>query len=465
MAYTPFAIRGFNMCESLLRHSPEQLRTFIRRMKKLRLNTLILHYDYGWKRYQDLLIAECEACGIEIILMTFGPRTFLSYCDCKPQWLAVKEDGTPWTCRLECETYPCAAQAECLEAYEYGARQWLLSLPPQIKHVHMRAADGIMFCECESCRRLPEHERWQPFVERFVKAVQDIRPDLKFETDVYVMRYNIPENRMPFCRMDNIMYDTFFRTPAFPLDTDEDTCTSCNMNYASGHTIPDAATISRYHGNRLREWSSAFPRKVYVHENAMMQSYYGTFQYGTDSYLKDLRLYRELELQGVCYEAFEPGFANFEPMFEILADALNGKDFEHEMTELECWLRSSRQAVFCQDPDLPLDKFFRDPFLLEQNHLYREMMLKPSLDNCRCYINFAFANETRMDPLFIGYGVAKNCLAQKVAVFPGISAEAQDFLSRRKLWDFMEDIPDSENPRDVCKNIIYELMEKGRPVC
>ena len=128
MDHTPFAIRGFNMCESLLRHSPEQLRTFIRRMKKLRLNTLILHYDYGWKRYQDLLIAECEACGIEIILMTFGPRTFFSYCDWKPQWLAGKEDGTPWTCRLECEPYPCAAHAECLEAYEYGARQWLLFL-------------------------------------------------------------------------------------------------------------------------------------------------------------------------------------------------------------------------------------------------------------------------------------------------------------------------------------------------
>ena len=461
MNHAPFSIRGFNMCESLLRHSPEQLRTFIRRMKRLNLNTLILHYDYGWKRYQDLLTAECESAGVNIILMTFGPRTFLSYSDWKPQWFAKKEDGTPWTVKLECETYPCAAVPECLEAYEYGARRWLQELPPQIKHVHMRAADGIMFCQCESCRKLPEHERWQPFVDRFVKAVHDVRPDLRFETDVYVMRYNIPVNRFAFKQMSNIMYDTFYRSPSFPLDTDEDTCTSICMDNAAGHTVPDAETISRYHANRLREWSTAFPGKVYIHENAMMQSYYGTFQHGTDSYLKDLNFYRDLGLQGICYEAFEPGFVNFEKSFEILARAMNGETITYEMTELEQYLRKHPQPVFCYEQDFPLEKFFRDPFLLEQNRLYRELMLKPSLDHFRRYLKFAFDNEERMDPLYIGYGTAKNCLAEGVAVFPDISAAAQDFLTRRKLWDFMEDIPDYEDPRKVCKNIIFELMEKG----
>ena len=50
----PFAVRGFNPCESLLRHTPEQLRRFIRRMKTLNFNTIIIHYDYGWKRYRVL---------------------------------------------------------------------------------------------------------------------------------------------------------------------------------------------------------------------------------------------------------------------------------------------------------------------------------------------------------------------------------------------------------------------------
>ena len=39
-----FAVRGFNPCESLLRHTPEQLRRFIRRMKDLDFNTIIIHY-------------------------------------------------------------------------------------------------------------------------------------------------------------------------------------------------------------------------------------------------------------------------------------------------------------------------------------------------------------------------------------------------------------------------------------
>ena len=42
-----------------------------------------------------------------------------------------------------------------------------------------------------------------------------------------------------------------------------------------------------------------------------------------------------------------------------------------------------------------------------------------------------------------------------------LSAEAEDFLHRRKLWDFMEDIPLSEDPRAVCRKVIFELLEKA----
>jgi len=462
MPQTPFNIRGFNPCESLLRHSPEQLRTFIRRMKTLNMNTIILHYDYGWKRYQSLLIEECEKNGIEIILMTFGPRTFLSYTDWKPQWFAKKEDGiTPWTNRLECETYPCAFVPECLEAFEHGARKWLRDLPSAIRHVHMRAADGIMFCQCEKCRTLPEHERWQPFVERFAKAVLETRPDLNFESDVYVMRYNIPGNHAPFEKMHNIMFDTFYRSSAFPLGVDDDISSTDFIPYAAGHTVPDARTISRYHANRLREWCETFPGKVYIHENAMAQGLFGTFQHGTDSYLKDLDLYRKLGVQGVCYEAYEPGYANFAPMFELLARALNGEDVAHELTELEKYRRQNPDQIFCLSPEMKFENYISDSFLLEQNRLYRDFWLNPSLEHFRKYVDFAFENESRMDPLFIGFAGAANCVRNKVASFPGISSEAQDFLSRRKLWDFMEDIPMSQNPRQICKDIIQELISKG----
>ena len=59
MSDSVFRIRGFNLCESVLRHTPGQLKTFIRRMKVLNFNTLIVQYDYGWRRFGALIRDDC----------------------------------------------------------------------------------------------------------------------------------------------------------------------------------------------------------------------------------------------------------------------------------------------------------------------------------------------------------------------------------------------------------------------
>ena len=456
----PFAIRGFNPCESLLRHSPEQLRTFIRRMKTLKMNTIIIHYDYGWKRYHELIMEECEKAGVNIVLMTFGPRTFFSCSDWKKEWFAKQADGTVFTERLECETYPCRYEQEALEAFDCGARSWLKSLPPQIRHVHMRAADGLMFCQCGKCRALPDHEKWQPFVDIFTRAVLDTRPDLKFETDVYVKRYNIPADRTSFQAMSNIMYDTFYRSGRFPIGSHDDSANAALVQYAATEPNPDADTPNSYHLNRLRKWCSAFPGKVYIHENAMGQSLLGTFQYTTGTFLKDLELYRSLGVQGVCYEAYEPGYSGFSSMFEVLARAMNGEDVAYEQGELERVLTEKKTGLH-NDMTFPVEKYIDDPFRLEQTLLFRESWLNPSLDLFRRYIRFAFDHEDLLDPLMIGYDLAHAGPRTGKYIYKNISPEADDFLHRRKLWDFMEDIPLSEDPRAVCRKIIFELLEKA----
>lgn len=456
-----FKIRGFNPCESLLRHTPQQLRTFIRRMKTLNLNTLIVHYDYGWKRYHELIMEECEKAGVEIILMTFGPRTFLSYSDWKTDWFAKDLDGTPYTDRLECETYPCAQEKEALEAYAYGARQWLLSLPKQIRHVHMRAADGLMFCQCPKCRDLPDHEKWQPFVDIFAEAVQDVRPDLKFETDVYVKRYNIPKHSDSFKKMDTIMYDTFYRHTAFPIGSTEDTINHEAVYCAATEKDPDAETPNAYHLNRLTQWCQKFPGKVYIHENAMAQSLYGNFQYATGTYLKDLQLYRKLGVQGVCYEAYEPGYAGFSKMFEILARAMNGEEIEYEESELEKKIREKPMWIFCVDPDFPLEEYVKDPVYLKHAQFIRQAWENLTADMYREFVNFTFEHEDLFDPLFIGYNVARSGMLSGALQFHDLSPEADDMLHRRKLWDFMEDIPLDQDPREVCRKLIFELAEKA----
>lgn len=79
---------GFNMVESLLRHTPEQLEVFLNRMNTLRLNTLMVQYDYGFKHYRELLLQYCSRYGIELRLMVFGPRSFFRLADWNPDMLS-----------------------------------------------------------------------------------------------------------------------------------------------------------------------------------------------------------------------------------------------------------------------------------------------------------------------------------------------------------------------------------------
>lgn len=461
----PFKIRGFNMCESLLRHTPEQIISFIRRMKTLNMNTLIIHYDYGWNRYKEIIMDECEKAGVEITLMTFGPRTFLSYSDWDSKWFAKKEDGSNYNSVLECETYPCAFQPDVKEAYEYGAKQWLLSLPKQIHRVHMRAADGLNFCQCEKCRVLSDENKWQPFVDAFVRAAIEVRPDLEIETDVYVKRYSIPKNSESFSKMSNIMFDTFYRHSSFPIGSNRDVCNTNLLDYAMTYgEKTKAKTPNEYYLEKLTSWAEEFPDKVYIHENAMKQSFFGTFQYGTYSYLKDLELYRKIGVTGVCYEAYEPGYAGFSDMFEILARSMNGEEVEFFETEIENEISRSGMNLFCNDPSFPIEKYISDPFRLKNAQLYRRFWLEHSPELYREYVEFAFENKDKLDPVFIGFAIADFGVRWGKLKFNKLSDEAYRMLHTNKLWDYMEDIPLSEDPIKICSDLITELVEKAEKV-
>ena len=72
-----------------------------------------------------------------------------------------------------------------------------------------------------------------------------------------------------------------------------------------------------------------------------------------------------------------------------------------------------------------------------------------------------FEHEDLFDPLFIGSGIASNCRTTGKLKFKNLSPEAKDMIHRRKLWDFMEDIPLDQDPREVCRSLIFELAEKA----
>jgi hypothetical protein len=52
-------------------------------------------------------------------------------------------------------------------------------------------------------------------------------------------------------------------------------------------------------------------------------------------------------------------------------------------------------------------------------------------------------------------------LCNKAYYYRDLTAEEQDYLTRRKLWDFMEDIPVEQEPIAVCKRIALVIMEKA----
>ena len=460
-----FSIRGFNLCESILRHTPDQLRNFIRRMKLLRMNTIIIHYDYGWQRYKNIILEETQNAGIEITLMTFGPRTFWGYTDWEKDWFAKQTNGESFTGSLECETHPCRYNQEGLEAFKAGARSWLKQLPSQIKRVHMRAADGLKFCQCPKCRNLLEQEKWQPFVDAFVEAVNEVRPNIGFEADIYVKRYNLPKDISSHLQMERIMYDTFYRHNLTPIGIESP---NRELVYnAASEKNPDAKSPNTYHANRLREWISHVPQKVYIHENTMSQILQGVFQYNTGILLEDLLLYKKLGIQGVCYEAYEPGYVNFADNFTILADALINIDrvSEYQLPPLELALQNTPDMdFFCSDMNFSLDKYIKDDISLRHIKHFQKNWFSPDALSYKEYIDFAMSHEETLDFIYIGFFNAKWGMRKGKLDFSGSSDEAQYMLGHTKLWDFMEKLPLTDNPVSKCKQLIINLRECVRSI-
>ena len=117
--------------------------------------------------------------------------------------------------------------------------------------------------------------------------------------------------------------------------------------------------------------------------------------------------------------------------------------------------------LFCNNPDFPIEQYIKEPVYLKHAELYRRYLLEPSADLYREYVRFAFDHEDVLDPIYIGFCMAQSGIKLEHLKFSGLSAQADDMLNRRKLWDFMEEIPHSENPREVCHKLIFELAEKA----
>ena len=456
-----FSVRGFNLCESLARHSPEQLCRFLQRMKTLDMNSVVLHYDYGFARYQDLLLEETKRNNIEIDLMIFGPRTFFRAVDWKKEWFAVDENGKPFSEEPECETYPCGANQEAVEAFEEGAKLVLSSLPSQIRRVNMRAPDGLCSCRCPKCRGLHLPEKFQVFIQAFIRAGRSVRPDLKLESDLYIGRYRLPEDPSASLQLDRLMYDTFYRLPQLPIG--HVTPWNSATFYASGGEITDdSVSPNVYHKQCLADWCRLMPRRIFIHENAMLQSYHGIFQHNTGIMLQDQQLYREMGAAGVLYEAYEPGYESYAKHFEVLARGLKDPsilaDYQPGALEKKICVPKPELAYFCSDPAFPIEQYLPDEFTRKHVDFHRRLSFSPNVKYFQDYISFALEHKDRLDYIYIAWHCAKSGLRQKVLSFDRASEETKHMLSHTKLWDWMEKIPASADPLLESERRIEDML-------
>ena len=463
-----FRIRGFNLCETLLRHSPEQLRRFIRRMKTLELNTLIVHYDYGWKRYAPIILEECEKAGIGITLMVFGPRSFLKLAGAPASLFAKSETGEPFTSQAECETQPCAGNPESIAAFRRGAELYLADLPPQIRRVHMRAGDGSMYCRCPHCAQMKsDAERFMPFAAVFAEAVQKTRPDLEFETDIYCPRQALPDDYSALQGYTSLMYDTFAADQLRPLSWEGPASEMDNFNLSHFlHETPDGHCAGYHHYRHLQNWCRAFPGKMYIHVNEMVQGNRGIYPQNAPAMLADLALFRELGCAGVCYEAYEPGYAGYARAFEAAAQAMRDPAYtaEYEPTELEkiCCLGPKPVPVTELPDDFPFARYYSDQSEMEMLLAFRRYIREFGLQEGADYMETAFREPEKWDPVWIGFTVLKAMLKFHPELDDLLSPEERGLASRRKLWDFMEERSDHADPLAETGALLRDIQDKIR---
>ena len=142
----------------------------------------------------------------------------------------------------------------------------------------------------------------------------------------------------------------------------------------------------------------------------------------------------------------------------------------NEDNSITFYLRTPMED-FCRDRQISytwkeateeeIDRMIADPVKRQHAKLQRAFHCAPSLKNAKEYMKFAFEHEDTLDPIFISSSLIQAGPRTKNYFYPDMTPMEKDFLTRRKLWDFMEDIPMDQDPIAVCKDLVLGMMDKA----
>lgn len=460
---TSFDIRGINVCESLSRHTPQQIRRLLDRLLEWKMNTLVVLPQYGYRKHQSEIRAFCREHQINLVQYLY---TFLAFSGDAPQELfAVDQTGCPHRPRMDCETRLCATDPRARSHFREGVRRYLAKSVEPGDHLLLATADGLYHCECPACRTLGAIDQWQPFLEIAVEEIIQSGIPLTTHFIAYVGRFRPPEDMGIFEKIDAVMFDTHLRHRWRPLGTPS---TPGIAESFEGRNDPVAGQmpINIYLLEMLKKWRTAYRGKLYVFENLMIQACFSLPQPNTAALLEDQETFRKLGIDGVVYEAFECGMGAFEEQLGLLARGLLGEIAEYHPSELEriaerieggadvrTRVLEYLYADECRTPE-SLSSLLGLPDLTELAVAIRDYLPTPTLSKWKLLARLVLTQKENYDWIYILYRLA-TYLPQEERPSPRTSLQARMFATP-KPWDFLESETD---PQAAMQDLVQSFLD------
>ena len=453
---TPWKVRGLYPCETLSRHTPEQIVSFIDRMGKWRMNTFVCYTHYGYHEHAQTIKAECAKRGIDILYYHNTSFWFGRGWDPRRHF-AVDADGVPWTKMLRCETRPCWADpaAEKLARREID-KFFRQTLPADHAKLLFAPADGYKHCYCDHCRRLTPMEQWLVMHDAVAAGLRKHAPGREFHSQVYVHRYRPPADLRSLAEVDRFFFDTHQRArwqvmgrPHPPLTFHRE----FEVDWAARKT-----PMNVYFTDRIKEWRDLTGKPITLFENLMVQGTFSCGQFNTSILMQDMPVLLAAGVDGMLYEAFETSIQSFADELEHLSRAMWNQRYRYTSGHVESWsIRRFRKADPTVDPSSeigamanlmpsvlsdypwPAAKREIEPIQVEFMKRFARFNRKPSARAAAAVVDLVMPRKDRFDSLWIGFWTLRRLFREKGIA--GLSAADRRFLSYEKLWDFMEENP------------------------
>jgi hypothetical protein len=452
-----FPIRGINTVEALARHSTEQIRNLIGRMGRWRMNTLIIHTEYGWNIHKKTIIEECEKRGIDLVFYIYTSLAFLKKCS--SEYFARRSNGELIYNTLECETRLCVSNEKGLRELEKGCREYFKNELTEEGAILLCPADGLHLCQCPQCCKLSAIQQWEPILKRSVNILKGIKPKTPLESLIYVQRYAVPDDMRIYRKLDRILFDIHRRYRWAALNEPHPESRNPEYDYDPDAVLP----TNKYLYKKLKDWRTAFSGDVYVHDNLMLQGTLSCPQPNTSVLLKDLKLYKELNLQGVVYEIFELGIESFASQIKMLSDAMWNLNIDYTPSEIEKWALNANimtsTRYFTERNNFPWDRFkgiYDDITYIHMENI-ADFYENPSPETFQRCIHHILEFPQRFDILYISFSMFEYLKEKGLLDLNKFTGKERRFIEITKLWDFMETL---KNPFEETLELIKNMKDK-----